>query len=276
MLIEPDRCPILGAGLNQVQALRDAVCWTVGGEALCTIEDGDVRKWLLRQGLDVLQAEAGSTPPIALIADAMEKYRKQALAGEWVTSEAISSSLMNPGAKEFGLKRSGAGWGQGADFCISSAFVRLLGALEQFEMDVLKALLCYRSTDSPLGPNSKLKDITVELDVLAEEPKVEGDTEYFIKPAIWTWVKPLARDNAQRRKLFERVFRLESTCGSTEADRKRHNKFLKTCYDKRNAIAHGRAGVEITLKDYLDLDAFVTRSMLHLASECRKTQRLIV
>ena len=66
------------------------------------------------------------------------------------------------------------------------------------------------------------------------------------------------------------------TPGETNAERKANNKLRKEWYAKRNTVAHGRAGVTISLKEYLDVDAYVTRSMVHLATQCQDKQKLIV
>lgn len=47
--------------------------------------------------------------------------------------------------EDFGVGRSNAGWlGRWENFITTSAMIRFLGALEQFEIDALKSLLFYR------------------------------------------------------------------------------------------------------------------------------------
>jgi hypothetical protein len=154
--------------------------------------------------------------------------------------------------------------------------VRLLGASEQFELDVLKALLHYRPAGRPLGEEDEHMVISVEIDVLEEKPRVDGDVAYYEKPAIWTWIKRYAEGNHERRKIFARVFKLELTPGESDAERKAAKKGRCEWYEKRNMIAHGRESVVMTLAEYVNADVFVTKSMLHLARECHDRQKLII
>jgi hypothetical protein len=45
---------------------------------------------------------------------------------------------------------------------------------------------------------------------------------------------------------------------------------------KRNAIAHGRAGVQMTLGEYIDVDAFVAKAMMHVSTQCKEKLKLII
>jgi hypothetical protein len=47
-------------------------------------------------------------------------------------------------------------------------------------------------------------------------------------------------------------------------------------YEKRNAIAHGRKGVKMTLGEYVDVDAFVAQRMVQIASECADKLKIIL
>lgn len=50
----------------------------------------------------------------------------------------------------------------------------------------------------------------------------------------------------------------------------------KGWYEKRNAVAHGRAHPTMTLAEYIDVDFFVTKTMLHITRECREKLKLVV
>jgi len=268
--------PLLGIGVNHVQAIRDALSWSVAGQALLDLSEQAVADWLVEQGLENPGPESSGESPVSMVMAAANKHRAQALQKLGPVVDAISSSLMSPDAKVVGRDRSGTGWSEGAAFCISSAFVRVLGASEQFELDVLKALLYHRPFGKPLGEPDDQVDITVQMDIVTEEPEVKGDVHYYAKPAIWTWLRRSAEGNDERRKIFERVYGLELTPGETNAERKANNKLRKEWYARRNIVAHGRAGVAIQFKEYLDVDAYVTKAMVHLAAQCQEKQKLIV
>lgn len=57
---------------------------------------------------------------------------------------------------DIGLDRSSSGWIRLPNFITSSALIRVLGAMEQFEIDVLKALLYYR----PHGKTNRSASLT--------------------------------------------------------------------------------------------------------------------
>ncbi len=170
-----------------------------------------VHEWLTSQGLSVEAQEWESDEPFSLISWAVAEQWRIALGKDWSSANRKSSSIVNPNAKRVGVERSGAGWDEGAKFCIASAFVPLLGSLEQFELDVLKSLLYYRHPMGPLNSDKDWGDDPVELEVVTEEPEVKKgtDTDYYKRPAIWTWIKPRALDKDQRRMLFDRVFDIE-------------------------------------------------------------------
>ncbi len=251
------------------------MCWTLGGAALGEADPSAVRQWLAEQGLDSGATDLGSRPSLSLIVSAVETYRDKTLGRQASLVAELSSSIINPRAKQVGVTRSGGGWAEGARFCIAAAFVPLLGSLEQFELDVLKSLLYYRPMGTP-GPTEEWEDVVVDLEIVTEVPEVKGGSEYFTRPAIWTWIKPKALDKDQRRILFSRVFKIDLAFEDANRARNEVNNARKDYFEKRNKIAHGREGVEISLKEFADVDVFVTQSMLHLAKECRTKQRLIV
>lgn len=171
---------------------------------------------------------------------------------------------------DIGTERSSSGWMRLPNFITSSALIRLLGAMEQFEMDVLKALLFYR----PQGKehDCKLEYQDVDLAVILEEPDSDGR---YAKPAIWSWLKRSAENSVERRKIFKSVFDIDcfpSKFGNkSSADIKRYYQAL---YEKRNGLAHGRSLVEVTLSDYCEAEAYVLALVVHLSSACEDRYRL--
>ena len=89
-------------------------------------------------------------------------------------------------------------------------------------------------------------------------------------------MKKHAENNEERRDIFRRVFGIDTTVGTTKNERKDNNTYRTNLYDKRNAIAHGRRAVEMTIAEYVEADVFVYRSVTHLAQQCRERQELIV
>lgn len=78
------------------------------------------------------------------------------------------------------MLRSGVGWNDLPNFIITSGFVRLLGASEQYEMDAIKSLLYYR----PMGRSAAPEEFAPEeatSDVLTEMPDEQGN---FSKPSL--------------------------------------------------------------------------------------------
>jgi hypothetical protein len=93
---------------------------------------------------------------------------------------------------DFGVARSNAGWlGRWENFITTSAMIRFLGALEQFENDALKCLLFYR----PLGHGSELDATlaqTVDESIIREVPEKRDGIDYYIKPPLWTFLRQTA------------------------------------------------------------------------------------
>jgi len=52
MTTEANPRPVLGVGINHVQALRDALSWSIAGQALLVLNEPAVTKWLAEQGLE--------------------------------------------------------------------------------------------------------------------------------------------------------------------------------------------------------------------------------
>lgn len=151
--------------------------WSISGQALQDHAERAVVGWLVTHGLEDPRPVVAASSPVPLILSAVNNYHEQMLGGLAWQVAAISSSLQHPDAKVIGLDRGGGGWWRGATFCITSAFIRLLGALEQIEVDVLKALLYYRPHGQPLGHESDQIDTTVDLEIVTEEPGVRNPLE---------------------------------------------------------------------------------------------------
>jgi len=180
----------------------------------------------------------------------------------------ILGSDAPPGVNvDIGEERSGAGWKDPGNFLITSAFVRLLGTLERFEMDVLKALFFYRPSGL-LGVEADQITITASSDVFLEEPEKSGDSLIYRKPAVWTWLRKQAENNVERRKIFSQVFGIKTVPDSGSQ--------LNEWYEKRNRIAHGRQGVRMLLGEYINVDVFISKCMRHVSEQCEASLKLIV
>ena len=174
--------------------------------------------------------------------------------------------------EDIGKSRSGIGWDNLPNFVITAAFIRLLGSMEQFELDVLKSLLYYR----PNGKSEEKfgKHILADIDVITEEPNKDGD---YRKPAIWTWMKKSAENNHERRKILKNVYGLEYAPIEFEnMSGKNIRKFYNSLYEKRNAIAHGRLGIIITLSDYCKAEVFLLRLIERITKDCKDKYSLLI
>jgi len=80
----------------------------------------------------------------------------------------------------------------------------------------------------------------------------------------------------ERWKIFKRVFRIKTVHDKRNKDGITPNKKRKDWYDKRNEIAHGRNEETMTLREYGDVEVFVTNSMLDMAEQCKAKLKLEV
>lgn len=261
------------AALRQIEALRESVAFT--------LEDGAIQRYkkLGLEGLAQWVSEQGVTPVILTYKDfetdqeiGEEKVNllismKEFFKDRYPYAEAVKyeTCYIRYGGFDFGVHRSGVGWHSLPNFVITSAFVRLLGASEQFELDVLKSLLHHR----PAGKAELLDQcdvITVSPDVLTEEPDESGA---YSKPSIWTWIKKTAENNVERKTIFKRVYGIESTPEEFNGLAKSAiNKYRTELYEKRNAIAHGRANVTMLLSDYCTAEIFVIETIRTMGQQC--------
>lgn len=271
---EPDgkNPPVLWAGLRQVQALRDSLTWSLGGSALPSLDEAGVCDWLDAQGIPQKDrsgkdGEHISSNPIGRIdGSMMDESMRHLTKEEFFGAMQAGRRCTNPDVDDFGAARGGAGWSRAANFCITSGFVRLLAASEQYELDVLRCLFYYR----PGGVLGHPMDQELqEAELKAVYHSGQSGEEGITGPPIWGWIEKSAENNVERRKIFKRVFGISTTP-------KEFNSKRDEWYDKRNAIAHGRSDVTMQLREYVEVQAFVIKSMLYLASECDTKQRLLV
>ena len=264
--------PALWLGLRQTEALRESLNLALNGKPLPLQRVGEsaverIRRWLATQGVPAYD-DIPDAP--LLIHTLAEGFR----AGCGIHPEMLVRGSNSPLTEwiDLGAERSGAGWKNPANFLITSAFVRLLGAAEQFELDVLKSLFYYRPS-GPLGHKEDWIEQKVEPEVIREKPQIDEkdpNKQVYNKPPLWTWLKKHAENTIERSKIFANIFGISTIPEAYKA------KFKQDLYEKRNAIAHGRAGVDMTLGEYIEVDVFVAKSMLHISDQCKVKLSLIV
>ncbi len=157
---------LMWTGLRQMQSLRDALAWSLGGEA---VDETTISEWLQAQGLANMLAES-KLSLVGIISAAVDDCRIRLLGDDACRAVRQGQRASHKDADDVGTERSGAGWANAANFCITSAFLRLLGAWEQYELDVLKALVHYRPTAEVLGPPAEQLLIEPDLSAVHEEP----------------------------------------------------------------------------------------------------------
>ena len=260
---------------RQVEALSESVYWTLGAAGVPGAEQNDqseVIEWIKGQGLtppEMNEDVAASIPKAGIISASMSGAFREKV-GRVLGSIAPSSASPDPELAHHGARRAGAGWECPDNFIITSAFVRLLGALEQFERDVLKCLFHYR----PSGRcSSRARLLAVDPEIMFEEPQKrpgKKQVSVYANTPVWTWLRKAAEKNFERGEIFERVFGITSMPPAYKSVQK------NAWYEKRNKIAHGSAEVLMSLSEYVDVEAFVANSILHIADQCQEKVRLIV
>jgi hypothetical protein len=158
--------------------------------------------------------------------------------------------------QDYGVDRSSASWDRWENFLTTSAMVRFMGTLEQFEIDTLKALLFYRPGGAGLPIEEYETEEALE-EVVHEEPEERSQVLYFKRPVLWTWIRKSAEENTQRRQIFSRVFDIrfaEPNYGKKHAD---------LC-EMRNAIAHGRKRVDITMRELIQIHCYVMTTIIDI------------
>ncbi|MBD2013558.1 hypothetical protein H6F96_06155 [Microcoleus sp. FACHB-53] len=261
------------AALRQIEALRESVAFTIEHGAIQKNKKLDLEEfaqWIRDQGVTPViityrdfetDQETGEEEVNLLIS--MEKFLEE----RYPYARAVSNEMrhIQHGGFDFGVHRSGVSWHSLPNFVITSAFVRLLGASEQFELDVLKSLLYYR----PAGKDELVDEcdvVAVTPEVLTEEPDESGA---YSRPTIWTWIKKSAENNVERKKIFKGVYEIETTPEEFNGLKKSAvNKYRNELYEKRNAIAHGRANVKMLLSDYCTAEMFMFETIRTIGQQC--------
>ena len=262
------------AALRHIEALRESVSLTLqhGAVAIGTKQDeAFYAEWLREQEIEpvVVKYVTERKKRLDLL-----RSMEAGIRGHGV--DLLHAQLAGSGSRfdeqDIGVNRSSVGWQRLPNFILSSAFVRLLGAMEQFELDVLKALLYYRPEGKMFSGDAE--EVVAELAVVTEKPDKDGR---FTLPALWSWLHKPAENTVERRKLFKSVFEIEcfpSTFGKLKPTEIRS--YYQDAYDKRNAIAHGRELIEVSLGDYCKADAYVLALVSHMSSVCRSKYKLAV
>lgn len=251
--------------LRQAEALCDSVADNLEFGAFrafaADFGEDDLNRWLHEHGMG-----ESVIPGCIHIAPSMQQYLVNHCGLRFLKAGQRSA---HPDEEDFGVERSSAGWQNLDNFIITSAFVRLLGASEKFEIDTLKALLYYRPSGG-LGHALDQDIVTATSDVVTEKPTREDNNEVFQKPALWTWVKRHAENNVERRRILKNVYGIQTVPDPYK------NKRLDDWYEKRNAIAHGRDPVEVKLSEYCDLYVFVAKSAQFVAEQCNTRLNLVI
>ena len=162
---------------------------------------------------------------------------------------------------------------------IAHRFVQVLNAWDEYEVDVLRALLHYRPLGGPaISPDAEALDCADES--FASErtdpyPANRGSLMYA-NPSLMDWLRQAMRDPRERQWAFAEVFGIESRLGETDQERLTYETHRSHWCDMRNAILAEQTDVEATLADYFRANAFVLLSVPHLAEQCRTKQLLIV
>lgn len=258
---------IFYVGLRHLEALRESVIVSLSENSIHEYDKTEIFEWLIIQGIktlpDINEYKDETNLCSLLISTALLMEFHDA------TNESLGALAQRRERPELagqGAKRSGAGWNQTENFIITSAFVRLLGALEQFEMDVLKALFHYRPKGLSYVKTGE-ETTQIENDIFMEVPQKEKDDLIYSKPVIWTWIRKHAENNVERSKIFKKVFGL--TLGP-EGKKTEWNKKKNEWYENRNKIAHGRDGVIMNLHDYSEVEVYCYLSMKSLADQCEE------
>jgi len=255
------------AALRQIEALRESVAFTLERGAIPRHEGEDIEKfceWLNDQGVNSVVFRYENKTESINILESMRNFIYERC--PYFTSLEKEMQRSKYGDEEdFGVHRSGVGWHSLPNFIVTSAFVRLLGACEQFELDSIKALLNYRPAGN-VRPPAEYIPVEVTSGVLTEAPDQHCA---FSKPLIWSWIKGIAENNVERKKIFKRVYKIETAPeGFNGLSKSEVNKYRNELYDKRNAIAHGRARVHMPLSDYCIADLFVIETVRTIAQQC--------
>jgi hypothetical protein len=257
------------AARRQIQALSDSVSWSLGyisnSNNKCNMSATDINKLLEKHDLNLVKdADLKSQWHLGT---EMDNYVLKT--GGFTICEVKAPSSSDDVSNDFGQDRAGANWNELDNFIITSAFVRLLGSLETFETDMLKALLYYRP-NGLLGLEKEQIDVKVNVQVILEEPENLKKNEYYSLPPIWTWIRKHAYSNLDRRKILANVFKLDTKIDGYAGT------IIEDWYECRNAIAHGRKRFVMTLREYCDVEIYAIKVVNHFENECKEKMRIII
>lgn len=258
--------------LRQMQAIRESVAFTLKGGAVdrgTGKPDQYFEGWLKTQGVDPSYYRYMPEETLHL---SFDLTISNAISSHGVDMDRIqmASTYSRFNEPDVGSMRSSTGWDRLPNFITSSALIRVLGAMEQYELDVLKALLHYRPAGKQHRSNEEF--IEAEMSVVMEAPDADGR---YSMPALWSWIKKPAENAVERRKIFKTVFGID--CFPTTFSQLRPKEikaYYQDVYEQRNAIAHGRSPVDVTLGDYCKAEAFALTLFIHLANVCNERYAL--
>lgn len=276
---------ILWSSLRQLEAIRSAffisltqggACQTIGKDSKKSLHDWAKREeidlqWLLHESEESLEdlpdSDVGAIGRVGLawnrgiIHDAGDAYGAAVVEGTRTTTSIAPDT-------DYGPDRSSAHWDRWDNFLTTSAMLRFMGTLEQFEIETLKSLLHYRPEGTNLSPED-YPEIEVEESVIHEEPETRSQVQYYKQPALWTWIRRSAEDNSQRRQIFSRVFDIKFPQPDFG------KKHVELC-EMRNAIAHGRKRVDITLRELIQIHCYVMKTLIEIRDSVHNRYRLIL
>ena len=277
---------VLWSSLRQLEAVRSAffVSLTKGGACQSLGKDtkSALLEWANRENIDpqlllhdseenfaesVPDINIGAVDRIAMawtrsiMNDAGDSYGKAIVEGTSTTAR------INPD-NDYGVDRSSAHWDRWENFLTTSAMLRFMSTLEQYEIEALKALLYYRpeGTGDPATVYAKEE---VQEDVIHEKPEMRAQVLYFQYPALWTWIRRSAEDNNQRRQIFSRVYDIHFP-------KPEFGKTHKELREMRNAIAHGRDRVDISLSELSHIHGYVIKTLIEIRDTVSEKYKLIL
>lgn len=255
-----------------MQAIRESVAFTLKGGAVdrgTGKPDKYFDDWLKTQGVDAIYYRHMPEETLHLSLDATIE-RAITTHGVDMNRIQMASSCSRFDEPDVGSERSSTGWDRLPNFITSSALIRVLGAMEQYELDVLKALLHYRPAGKQHRSDEAFTD--AEMSVVMEIPDAEGR---YSMPALWSWIRKPAENAVERRRIFKNVFGIDcfpSKFGQLKPSAIKM--YYQEVYEQRNAIAHGRSLVDVTLGDYCKAEAFALTLFVHLSSICKERYAL--
>lgn len=275
---------VLWAGLRQLESLRDAmVSNIVSGRFTMQFQGGSFDKlesWIEEEELrlaDFLNRnetlDEARSSKIDIRSRLSLGLRQTTINlfganyGSIVAEGQRTTERIDPDT-DHGVERSSASWERSENLLTSSLLLRLMATLEQFEVDSLKALLFYR----PRGygpPSEEYEDEEANEEVVFEDPEVKDQVEMFKYPPLWTWIRSSALDNGQRRRMFSRVYNI------TFPQPEFGMKHTQLC-EMRNAIAHGRKNVPVSIGLVFQIDAYVAKTMIAIRNSVFENYRLIL